>query len=552
MTHTTTLATEAVANVANYEGGQTYNRSQRERVLQLLTVGIFGDTFYAGKRELDAEWKDAVLKARSEDPEFLAKAIVYGRNRGLIKDQNVLALAELSGGRGKTREPFETIFDQVICIPDDLRVFTGALLSGQVAGKKGLGGYAVKCVANWLAHMSEYHALKYGSAASDGVSLRDLVRLTHPRTDDDAVAERLGWLVSGKLGSNPTLNPQIRAFVALKSAATEDEAITLIQKGRLPFEVVVPGVKKMTLRIWEQLLYQAPYMNLLRNLATFTRHGVFQNEANVRYAVEKLTNQQAVERSKVLPFRFFDARRKYESSENADSRLADALRQALNLSFANMPSFGNATVAIGTDVSSSMSTTPISERGETLCVDIAGIFTGALLRKIQGRAIPLPFETCVIEDSGLSGRDDVMVTADKIHSLGGGGTALGSPIQHLLDRKVKVDAFVGLTDNEDWAYGPGFKTRDSFLSLWRQYRAVVNPLAQAFVIQLAPYRHAVAPVNEPGVRFIYGWSDAVVKYIPLMLEGGESQLREISRMNLHAAGIRQSPEAPDDAQDIPV
>ncbi len=549
MNQTTLSAlTAAQTNVGNYEGGQTFSRSPRERVLQLLTVGIFGDTFYAGKRELEAEWKDAILKARSEDPEFLAKAIVYGRNRGLIKDQNVLALAELSGGRGKTREPFETIFDQVICIPDDLRVFTGALLSGQVAGKKGLGGYVVKSVAKWLTQMSEYHTLKYGSAASEGVSLRDIVRMTHPRTDDDAVAERLGWLVSGKLGSNPELNPQIRAYVALKLATTEDEAIALIQKGRLPFEVVVPAVKHMTPRIWEELLYQAPYMNLLRNLVTFTRHGVFQKETNVQRAVEKLSNQQAVERSKVLPFRFFDAWRKYVGSEGFDSRIADTLRAALNLSFANMPSFGNATVALGVDVSGSMSTTPISERGETQCIDIAGIFTGALLRKIEGRAISLPFETCVIADHGLSGRDDVMVTAEKIHELGGGGTALGSPIQRLLDRKVKVDAFVGLTDNEDWAYGSGFQTRDSFISLWRQYRAVVNPQAQAFVVQLAPYSHAVAPANEPGVRFIYGWSDAVVKYIPLMLEGGESQLREISRMNLRQAEIRQSPEAPDDAQ----
>jgi 60 kDa SS-A/Ro ribonucleoprotein len=108
--------------------------------------------------------------------------------------------------------------------------------------------------------------------------------------------------------------------------------------------------------------------------------------------------------------------------------------------------------------------------------------------------------------------------------------------------------FVGITDNEDWGYGAGQQCRGPFLSLWREYRAKVNPKAQAFVIQIAPYKHAVAPTGEPGVHFIYGWSDAVVRYIPFVLEGGESQIREIEEMFLDNSGNSEESEGHDHAQ----
>jgi 60 kDa SS-A/Ro ribonucleoprotein len=271
-------------------------------------------------------------------------------------------------------------------------------------------------------------------------------------------------------------------------------------------------------------------MNLLLNLSTFTRHGVFKSEENVEYAVAKFTNPRAVEHSKVLPFRFFDAYRQYVSAEH-DVRLADALRQALELSFVNMPSLGDRKVALGIDTSGSMSN-PVSERGMARYIDIAGIFTGALLKRIEGRAIPLPFDTRVHHDHTLSSRDDVMVTVGKVASYGGGCTAVGSPIEHLLRSRTKVDAFVGITDNVDWAHGQGHSCSGSFLELWRSYRTQVAPDAKAFLVTIAPYRELVAPSGERGVHFIYGWNDKALRYISLQLESGESQVAQVERMTL--------------------
>jgi 60 kDa SS-A/Ro ribonucleoprotein len=524
----------------NHECAPAYHRSLREQVLQVLMTGMLSDTFYASGAKLGAEATNVLLKARTECPDFLAKALVYARNDGFMKSVPVLGLAVLSGGRGRTRSLFESVFPQVVRTPDDLRSFVVLCKSGTIPGRKGLGGVARQAVREWLQNLSEYHALKYGSAASREITLRDILRLTHPSPSSAALSERFGWLIRGSEQSLE-LNSQIKAFEALKQATSEEEVVALVRQGRLPYEVVVPAAKQMTPAIWEQLFHLAPYMNLLRNLVTFTRHGVFQSSANVEAAVKRLTNPEAVKHSKVLPFRFYDAWKRYVQTDGNEGAIADALRAALELSFCNMPSLGNRTVAIGPDTSGSMSWTPISERSSTQCIDIAGIFTGALMRRVEDRAIPLPFDTRVHTDLGLSARDDILVTADRISKIGGGGTAVGAPVQHLLDRKIKVDAFVGITDNVDWAYGHqgyGYECRGSFLDLWRSYRREVAPEARAYLVTVAPYLEAVAPSGEKGVRFIYGWSDRVLNYITHDLESGSGQVQAVEQMKLTQPGAR--------------
>lgn len=519
----------------NREGAPSYRRPLVEQTVQVLTTGTLGDTYYARGDRLGREAIAVLVRAREDCPEFLARATVWARREGLLRTLPVLGLAVLSGGRGRTKALFDAVFDRVVLIPDDLRAFVALCRSGIIPGRSGLGGCAAAAVRRWLSGLSEYHAVKYGSAASRTVTLRDVIRMTHPRAATPALAERFGWLVRGSsaFGLDPAANPQIRAFEALKQATTEAGSLALIREGRLPFEVVLPTLKATTPALWSELLRQAPYGNLLRNLATFTRHEVFRDEANVRYAVTRLTDPHAVERSMVLPFRFFDAWKRFVVS-GGDARLADALRAALELSFGNLPSLGARTVCLGTDVSGSM-VGSVSARGVTRYIDIAGVFTGALLKRIEGRVIALPFSDTVYPQCGLSARDDILVTAERIARLGGGGTAIGAPVEHLLRTKTRVDVFICITDHEEWAYGYGMRCSGSFRSLWRRYRREVAPEAQAFLVTIAPYRDAVTPV-EKGVHYIYGWSAAVPRYIALALDAGDSQQRAIEAIPIDAAG----------------
>lgn len=522
----------------NRAGKRSYLRSLREQTVAVLTTGTLSNAFYASRDELANEAVEVLTHCREADASFLAKALVHGREAGMMRLLPTLGLVILSAGGGRTKKYFESVFARVIRTPDDLRSFVEICKSGAIRGRKGLGGMTVAPVREWLCGMSEYHALKYGSAVSKGVTLRDILRMSHPAPGDPKTSEMFGWLVRGKdgFGGNTELNPKLRALEALKRATTDDERASFIREGRLPFEVVVPSMGATSTAIWTELLRQAPYMNLLRMLATFTRQRVFEDEANVRLACEKLTNPVAVQHSRVLPFRFFSAWKAYEGTEGHVSAIADSLRQACETSFQNMPSFGNRTVVIAPDVSGSMDN-EVSDKGTTRFIDIAGLFTGALLKRCEDRALVLPFDTVAHANHSLSKRDDILVTAKKVASYRGGGTAVGAPIQYLLNRKIKADVVIGITDNEDWAYGhDGAYASDSFYSLWLRYKKEVNPDAIAYLVTIASYRDAVAPMGAKGVHFIYGWSDKVLQYIGNTLGGGYGQIQEVEQIELDQVG----------------
>lgn len=507
----------------NHAGGTSFRRSLWEQLLQVLSTNTLSDTFYVKKEQLASETIDVIMEAREKDHRFLAQAIVWARKDGLMKLVPTLALAILSGKKGIEPQLFLNTFQQTILTPDDLRTFVSIIKSGVIPGRRGIGGVVRDAVRTWIGGISEYHTVKYGSVKSEGVTLRDILRLTHPKPSSDVLSERFGWLAGSRKG-NLTLNPQILSLEKLKRATTEEEIVQLVRQGRLPYEVVVPSVPKMTKAVWAELLRQAPYMNLLRNLRSFREHGVFEDQANVEYVVGRLTDPRAVEASRVLPFRFFDALKAFTFTSACDMQIRDAIASGLELSFVNLPNFGSEThVTIGSDVSGSMGDA-VSENGSTRYIDICGLFTGALLKRTE-KVLALPFQSQVIERE-FSKHDGVVTTAAKISSLMGGGTAVGAPIQYLLNRKIKTDVFIGITDNEEWAYGSGHNVSGKFYDLWLRYKKEVNPNAQAFLITIAPYRDAVAPMVE-GVHFIYGWSDKVLNYIDLKLKTGANQVDKI-------------------------
>ena len=524
----------AQGQITNHEGAPAFRRSLKEQVLQVLSTNTLNDTFYVKKEQLAQETIGVLMEAREKDPRYLAQAIVWARNYGLMKTVPVLALALLSGKRGLDPKVFRNAFFQTIKTPDDLRTFVEFIKGTEIPGRTGIGGIVRDVVREWIGGISEYHTIKYGSMNSEGFTLRDILRLTHPKPSSDAINERFEWLAKGSLSGDTELNPSIKALQKLKKATTEDEQVFLVNQGKLPFEVVTPAVPKMTKKLWAQLLLNAPYMNLLRSLNSFQTNGVFDEEEYVKYAVATLTNPKAVEKSRVLPFRFFDAWNAYSKDNAGNPRIADAIRAALELSFASLPTFGNDKhVTLGPDVSGSMENL-VSEKGQTRYCDIAGIFSGALLKRIE-KSLILPFDyvhphTNVV----FSKRDDILINAKKIADLSqGGGTALGAPIQYLLDSKIKTDIFIGITDNEDWCHSHrGSYATGTFIDLWRRYKREVNPEAIAFLVTIDPNRAASAPQSEKGVHFIYGWSDKVLEYINLKLTTGESQVGSVEKILL--------------------
>jgi 60 kDa SS-A/Ro ribonucleoprotein len=514
------------ADSRNPEGFPSFRRSLEEGYLQVLLTNTLSGTFYATESQLLSESLGLHAQMAVKDPGFMARAIVYARRDGLMRLQPIVGLAFLAKA---DRALMHRIFGHVIITPGDLTDFVEIVRGGVVPG--GMGRSIKTAVGGWLNGLTEYHAIKY-STGGQGYSLRDILRVSHPKplTDkQDAIflwlTELEKWLADD---AKRTLTPQIDAFERLKRLEASDDQSAVravIADGRLPYEVVT-GVIKPDIETWGELMRQMPYLALLRHINTLQRAGVLRDQASAEYIAERLSNADALKRAKVLPFQLFTAYRMFKPEAGVERRIADALIDAMEAAFVNMPSLGG-NVCIAPDVSGSMAGN-ISRLNATRYIDIAGIFTGALLKSSAGAQV-LPFETHVV-DIRLSARDSIMTSTEKLAQIGGGGTAVSAPVSYLLDKRVKVDTFIGITDNIEWATDQS--GRLGFLPTWREYKQNVAPEAKAFLVTIAPYRHAVAPSDEPGVHYIYGWSDAVFKYISLVSQGLAGQVEAVRAMEI--------------------
>ena len=494
----------AASETHNHAGALAFKYSLRDQVHNFLRTGTLSGTFYVSAVQLARETIETLRRFGEQDAEALSEETISAREEGYMRTLPILATVVLSGLSDK--DIFRKTAVRVLRVPRDVAQFVEICKSGAVPGATKFAGCRVGVVKTFMEKLSPYHAIK--GTQSRTMALGDLVRLSHPRPGSDQARELLGWL-SGHVDSKQVeLNPQVMALQALKSATDVAEQVRLIREGRLPYEAVSAVVTSPDVEVWRALLEQAPTFNLLRNLRTFARHGVFKDDASVELAVQKLSRPDAMRQARILPFRAYQAWKAYSQYEGADSRIIAALSDALTNSVANLPLF-NRRVCIAPDVSGSMyapikaGSTRYSAKDELSCAEVAGIFASGLLAQCPN-AVVLPFEYDVV-DVRLNPRDSVLTNASHLASIGGGGTSLASPVQRLIRQRDKVDLFVGITDNEEWV--------GSFDEAWRRYKSEVAPTAKAVLITIVPDSFRVVPESTPDVHYVHGWSDAVMRYV---------------------------------------
>jgi 60 kDa SS-A/Ro ribonucleoprotein len=449
---------------------------------------------------------------------LFAKMIVYGRTKGFIRIAPITALVVLST---VDLASFQLAFPHVIRTPGDLQDFIQIVRGSTL--RSGLGRGVKRAINQWLNDLSEYHAIKYGSRGQT-MSLRDMLRISRPVPLTERSGTLFNYLVKGLHEGNAhsirEQLPQVVAVELLKEAKLPTEQVQLIEQGRLPYEVVVGAVNKPSLPVWRSLMEQMPYFALLRNLNTLARQGVLNDAEAVRYVVGRLTNENAIRKSLVLPFRFFTAAEQLDAGVPQNVR--DAVRQALEISFDNLETIPGTTL-VCPDISGSMGH-QLSSRGSTRYVDVACLFAAAMLKRAE-TPIVWPFDTQV-RDIPVSKLDSLVTTTARITQRYGGGTALCAPISRAIAQGTRFDTFIGITDSEEWA-GHGF------LSEWKRYTRTVNPNAKAFLLQLVSNRgRFVAPESLENVWYFFGWSESVPNFIVSTIRGEKTQLDEVRALNL--------------------
>jgi 60 kDa SS-A/Ro ribonucleoprotein len=148
------------------------------------------------------------------------------------------------------------------------------------------------------------------------------------------------------------------------------------------------------------------------------------------------------------------------------------------------------------------------------CMDVAALFASAVLRRNPAAEV-LPFEQAVVE-LRLSSRDSVMTNAERLASVGGGGTCVSAPLALLNAREAKGDLVLVVSDNESWVdAGAGRGT--ATLIEWGAFRAR-NPRAKLVLIDLQPAGTTQAGDRED-ILNIGGFSDRVFEVVAQFASG---------------------------------
>jgi len=516
----------------NLAGAPTFTRSREEQVVLALTVGTFEPTFYADVRTLTTQALDLFRAFAVSDPTFLAQAILYAREQGLMRTAPITALAVLSTGGAPAKAAFRQIFPRVIKTPGDLQDFLACVHHSPI---RGMGKLVQKAIQTWLRSMSEYHVIKYGSDHQE-MSLRDIYRLAKPRPTTPLENALAAYCTKGLVDA--TLLPQIAGYEAFKVAAKASvnpdqtaeqrarstvEALALVDAHRLPWEVVTTHFAGNT-DAWHVMMWQMPYFALLRNLSNLLKYDVFTAYPDdLSYAVKILTDLDRVALSKILPFQFYSARKRLESETSAHAYIIQALENAMDLAFVNMP-YLQGHVLLANDVSESMQSTA-SERGTSTCAEIAALFAaGAFKRSKDATIVSFATSLTVREVT----RDQPLAEIVQQISRDGGGTDLSLPIQYATLHDPPFDTVICFTDNESWVDCLKGISTHQCLATYRQ----THPDTRFFFAQLLPYTDAVVPPNEPNCYFLYGWSAATLNFIASICAGQATQVEHIKTLAL--------------------
>ena len=265
----------------------------------------------------------------------------------------------------------------------------------------------------------------------------------------------------------------------------------------------------LSAREWAQVARRVSWQTLRMNLNTFARHGVFDEPEMTSQIAARLRDASVIARASVFPYQLLAAYLAVDAAVPAAIRTA--IEDAMELAIANVPSI-EGRVYVCPDVSGSMRS-PItgvrtSATTAVRCVDVAALVTAALLRRNPDAEV-LPFDDSVVS-LRLSARDTVMTNAERLASVGGGGTSVSAPLALLNSRKASGDLIVIVSDNESWVDGKrGFGT--ATMREWNAFRARTRR-ARLVLIDLQPSRTTQADARED-ILNIGGFSDRVFDVI---------------------------------------
>jgi len=502
------------ATTTNNAGGIAYSTSDKNALARLCATGTIGNTFYSTAEQDLGQ----ILTLCSKVPlEFVGQLAVYCRQKGLLKDIPALLLAYfVVNSADYEYEQVQSVFNAVVSNGKMLKNFVQIMRSGQL-GRKSLGTRASRLVNDWL-NAREPEAL-FKDNIGNSPSLRDVLMLTHPKANSAKQNAMFKYIMDGTY--NKLLPANVRSYEKWKAGEIEFTP-------EIPFEYLTN--RPLSNDEWSEVLQTCSWQVLRMNLNTFQRHGVFNNNTNIKIAAQRLADPSELPKF-VYPYQI------YTSSKFAEvaPAIQDGLKQALENSLVNVKPFPEE-VTILTDISSSMASPVTGSRGtvntKIRCVDVAALISSIILSKNPSTKF-----TSFNDGVGVANLNKNRTIIENTASLAAmlsGGTNTGNALAHLnriLDRSPIV---LIISDNQSWITKLNFDRFHSAtpaLVEWEKYRKRVKG-AKLICLDLQPEASAQVP-ERTDVLHIGGWSESVFEIIRDFIDGGTASfVEEIEKIEL--------------------
>jgi 60 kDa SS-A/Ro ribonucleoprotein len=525
---TSTPQTEPIpgsGQTQNNAGGFSWSVDDDTRLKRFLILGSNSATYYIGQRDLtkqNLEVVERMLKDGKGHAVVNTIVEISKTGRAPSNDPALFALARCSAADDQDTRQY--------ALANLSRVArTGTHLLHFVAYTKQFRGWGRayrRAVAEWFNTRGEqslaYQLIKYQQR--DGYSQRDLLRLAHPKAETSTSNALYYWVTKGWEGVGDEPHPDevlriIWAYERVKRAQGDKEVASLIKAYRLPREAV-PTQFLHSVRVWEALLEDMPMEAMMRNLATMTKEGVIEPLGDTtRQIAERLRNRDAILKARLHPIKILAALTTYQSGKSVrgDSTWApahtiiDALHDAFYLAFNNAEPTGKR-ILLAVDTSGSMQYGRVNGIPNLQLHTAAGAMALVLASSENDSHINIIGVDTTIQNLPISPKQRLDDVVRIIKSHGGGGTNLALPMEYAFQKKLEVDAFVILTDNESWA------GKHPILAL-KQYREKIKSNARLVSIQMS----ATHPTNnDPNDRLsldCIGFDVAVPEIVSSFIKG---------------------------------
>jgi len=475
----------------NLSGGKTYIQSNEVELTKAACCTFMEDQFYESSGET-AQWIAMLVDAC--DPIFVCQLATYLRREQNLRSVPIYLLALLA--KGKTPDGFKFVVARTLQRMDEPGELLMACMNLNGGLKRNVPRSVLKGIALYLTeNLNAYNAAKY-KGSGRGLSLRDVLRITHPKPRDAAQGELFASIIARTLAPAETWEVSISA-------------------------------NGSSAKSWNEVAPRMGIFALARNLRNFLQHDA---QKAIDIACAKLADADVIASSKMMPFRFVQAAQEVDKVEGCSLKQRAQVQRALEMALQhaavrNMPQLAGK-VACFTDLSGSMFT-PVSAKSSMKLVEIGTLFSAALYAANAEVLVGAFGES--YRDANLRSTDSVVTNAEKLMKLDVGHATYGHlTLQRLIDARDVCEHVVIFTDCELYRDTGRWSTHSAFQEAWATYKKIA-PNAKLYVFNLAAYPGTPVAGDQRDVYLLSGWSDGALRLFKYAEEGFDAMVNHIKR-----------------------